>query len=125
MVPQHAPAFGKNAKRQMLVSLTLAFSEVPVTASLRPFPPGSWTSYLAGPDRAGAPNNHRAYWIKPEIALAEIDRMRTAGVCPSAACLQMPDWLECAVPAGAHRAWLGPRPSASRSSGRSISPTWR
>jgi SRSO17 transposase len=47
---------------------------------LRLFLPESWTSDPARLDRAGVPDGHRAYRTKPEIALAEIDRVRAAGV---------------------------------------------
>ena len=41
----------------------------------------SWrTSDLARLDRASVPDGHRAYRTKPKITLAEIDRVRTAGV---------------------------------------------
>src|SRR5262249_40613290 len=39
-----------------------------------------WTSDAARLDRAGVPDDHRAYRTKPEIALAEIDRLRASGV---------------------------------------------
>jgi len=47
---------------------------------LRLFLPENWTSDPARLDRAGVPDDHRAYRSKPEIALAEIDRVRAAGV---------------------------------------------
>lgn len=47
---------------------------------LRLFLPESWTSDAARLDRAGVPDVHRSYRAKPEIALAEIDRVRAAGV---------------------------------------------
>lgn len=78
--PQYASALGKNANCQTLVSLTLASGEVPVMVGLRLFLPESWTSDPARLDRAGVPDDHRAYRTKPEIALAEIDRIRAAGV---------------------------------------------
>ena len=80
VAPQYASALGKNANCQTLVSLTLASREVPVMVSLRLFLPESWTSEPARLDRAGVPDDHRAYRTKPEIALAEIDRVRAAGV---------------------------------------------
>lgn len=80
VAPQYASALGKNANCQTLVSLTLASGEVPVMAGLRLFLPQSWTSDPARLDRAGVPDDHRAYRTKPEIALAEIDRIRAAGV---------------------------------------------
>ena len=80
VAPQYASALGKNANCQTLVSLTLASGEVPVMVGLRLFLPESWTSDPARLDRAGVPDGHRAYRTKPGIALAEIDRVRTAGV---------------------------------------------
>jgi len=44
--------------------------------ALRLFLPESWTSEAARLDRAGVPDDHRAYRTKPQIALAEIDRVR-------------------------------------------------
>ena len=77
---QYASALGKNANCQTLVSLTLASGEVPVMVGLRLFLPESWTSDPARLARAGVPDGHRVYRTKPEIALAEIDRVRAAGV---------------------------------------------
>lgn len=80
VAPQYASSLGKTANCQSLVSLTLASGEVPVMVGLRLFLPESWTSDPARLDRAGVPDDHRAYRTKPEIALAEIDRVRAAGV---------------------------------------------
>jgi SRSO17 transposase len=77
---QYASALGKTANCQTLVSLTLARGEVPVTVALRLFLPESWTSDRARLERAGVPAEHRAARTKPEIALAEIDRIMAAGV---------------------------------------------
>jgi SRSO17 transposase len=77
---QYASALGKNANCQTLVSLTLASGEVPVMVGLRLFLPESWMSDPARLARAGVPDGHRVYRTKPEIALAEIDRVRAAGV---------------------------------------------
>ena len=80
VAPQYASALGKTANCQTLVSLTLARDEVPVMIGLRLFLPESWTG---APDRmakARVPENWRAARTKPEIALAEIDRIRAAGV---------------------------------------------
>ena len=77
--PQYASALGKTANCQTLVSLTLARDEVPVLIGLRLFLPES----LTRADRmakARVPENWRAPRTKPEIALAEIDRIRAAGV---------------------------------------------
>ena len=80
VAPQYASALGKNANCQTLVSVTLASREVPVMVGLRLFLPESWTSDAARLDRAGVPEDLRPYRTKPEIALAEIDRVRAAGV---------------------------------------------
>ena len=80
VAPQYASALGKNANCQTLVSLTLASGEVPVMVGLRLFLPESWTSDPARLDRAGVPEDRRDYRTKPEIALAEIDRVSAAGV---------------------------------------------
>jgi len=80
VAPQYASALGKNANCQTLVSLTLARGEVPVTVALRLFLPESWTSDRARLERAGVPVEYRAPRPKPEIALAEIDRVMAAGV---------------------------------------------
>src|SRR6266851_6952191 len=77
---QYASALGKTANCQTLVSLTLARGEVPVMLGLRLFLPESWTSNQARLKRAGVPTEHRTARTKPELALAEIDRMIAAGV---------------------------------------------
>ena len=77
---QYASALGKTANCQTLVSLTLARGEVPVMVALRLFLPENWTSDPARLARAGVPAEHRIARTKPEIALAEIDRMIAAGV---------------------------------------------
>jgi SRSO17 transposase len=77
---QYASSLGKTANCQTLVSLTLARGEVPVMVALRLFLPENWTSDAARLKRAGVPVEHRAARTKPEIALAEIDRVVAAGV---------------------------------------------
>lgn len=77
---QYASALGKTANCQTLVSLTLARAEVPVMVGLRLFLPDSWTSDPARLKRAGVPADYREARSKPEIALAEIDRVIAAGV---------------------------------------------
>jgi SRSO17 transposase len=72
---------GKTANCQTLVSLTLARGEVPVMLALRLFLPESWTSNRARLQRAGVPAEHRIARSKPELALAELDRVIAAGVC--------------------------------------------
>ena len=77
---QYASALGKTANCQTLVSLTLARGEVPVMLALRLFLPESWTSKRARLERAGVPTDYRTARTKPEMALAEIDRVIAAGV---------------------------------------------
>jgi SRSO17 transposase len=77
---QYASALGKTANCQTLVSLTLARGEVPVMLALRLFLPESWTSKRARLERAGVPAEYRTARTKPEMALAEIDRVIAAGV---------------------------------------------
>src|SRR6266487_4199499 len=77
---QYASALGKTANCQTLVSLTLARGEVPVTVALRLFLPESWTNDRVRLRRAGVPVECRTARTKPEIALAEIDRVMAAGV---------------------------------------------
>ena len=80
VAPQYASALGKTANCQTLVSLTLARDEVPVMIGLRLFLPESWTGDAERMAKARVPENWRAARTKPEIALAEIDRIRAAGV---------------------------------------------
>src|SRR5256886_6754 len=80
VAPQYASALGKNANCQTLVSLTLARGEVPVMVALRLFLPESWTSDRVRLERAGVPVEYRTARTKPEIALAEVDRVIAAGV---------------------------------------------
>ncbi|QFT33996.1 Transposase DDE domain protein [Labrenzia sp. THAF82] len=80
VAPQYASALGKRANCQTLVSVTLASNEVPVMVGLRLFLPESWICDTARLDHARVPDDVRDYKTKPEIALAEIDRVRAAGV---------------------------------------------
>jgi SRSO17 transposase len=77
---QYASALGKTANCQTLVSLTLARGEVPVMVALRLFLPDGWISDQRRLERAGVPAEYRTAQTKPEIALAEIDRVTSAGV---------------------------------------------
>ena len=77
---QYASALGKTANCQTLVSLTLARGEVPVTVALRLFLPDSWVNDRRRLKRAGVPAEYRTSRTKPEIALAEIDRLISIGV---------------------------------------------
>ena len=62
------------------MSLTLARGEVPVMVALRLFLPDGWISDRRRLERAGVPAAYRTARSKPEIALAEIDRVTSAGV---------------------------------------------
>jgi SRSO17 transposase len=77
---QYASALGKTANCQTLVSLTLARGEVLVMLAMRLFLPDSWTGDRVRLKRAGVPVDCRTARTKPEIALAEIDRVTAAGV---------------------------------------------
>ena len=80
VAPQYASTLGKTANCQTLVSLTLARGEVPVMVALRLFLPDSWTNDRVRLKRAGVPAEYQTARTKPEIALAEIDRIMAAGV---------------------------------------------
>ena len=80
VAPQYASALGKTANCQTLVSLTLARDEIPVMIGLRLFLPESWTAAPERMAKARVPETWRAARTKPEVALAEIDRIRAAGV---------------------------------------------
>lgn len=80
VAPQYASALGKTANCQTLVSLTLARGEVPVPVALRLFLPENWTNDPNRLQRAGVPVPHRTARTKPQIALAEIDRLIADGV---------------------------------------------
>ena len=80
VAPQYASALGKNANCQTLVSLTLSRGEVPVMLALRLFLPESCTGDQARLKRADVPLEYRTARTKPEIALAEIDRVIAADV---------------------------------------------
>ena len=71
---------GKRANCQSLVSLTLAQGEVPVMVGLRLFLPDEWVGDAGRCARAGVPAAERVTQSKGEIALAELDRVRAAGV---------------------------------------------
>ncbi len=62
------------------MSLTLAQGEVPVPVSLRLFLPDEWTGEVDRCAQAGVPEAAMAPRSKGEIALAELDRVRAAGV---------------------------------------------
>jgi SRSO17 transposase len=78
--PQYAGALGKKANCQSLVSLTLAKAEVPIPIVLRLFLPDTWIKDPGRLQRAGVPEPFWTERSKPEIALAELQRVMQAGV---------------------------------------------
>jgi len=58
-----------------LVSLTLARHEVPVPLALRLYLPEVWIQEPARLAKAAVPEPFRIHRSKPEIALAELDRV--------------------------------------------------
>ena len=80
VAPQYCGELGKTANCQVLVSLTLARGEVPVPVGLRLFLPSCWTDDVDRCAAAGVPQAARAAQTKPEIALAEINRVLAAGL---------------------------------------------
>ena len=80
VAPQYAGVLGKRANCQTLVSLTLAKDDVPVAVALRLFLPEIWTDDPARLAAAGVPEAWHGKRTKPEIALAEIDRVIAAGI---------------------------------------------
>ena len=107
VAPQYASTLGKTANCQTLVSLTLARREVPVMIALCLFVPESWTSDPARMKRAGVPVEHRVARTKPEIALAEIDRVIAAGVRFGCVLADAGYRSQRAIPSGAHGARAG------------------
>jgi SRSO17 transposase len=77
---QYCGQLGKRANCQSLVSLTLAQGEVPVPVGLRLFLPDEWVGDAERCARAGIPEAAVTARSKGEIALAELDRVRAAGV---------------------------------------------
>jgi SRSO17 transposase len=75
---QYCGQLGKKANCQALVSLTLARGEVPVGVGLRLYLPQAWVEDAERRARAGVPEgiSGRPKW---QIALEEIDRIRSAG----------------------------------------------
>jgi SRSO17 transposase len=77
---QYSGQAGKTTNCQCLVSLTLARGEVPVPIALRLFLPKEWTQAPVRLRRAAVPAAACTARTKGEIALAELDRVRAAGV---------------------------------------------
>ena len=79
VAPQYASSLGKTSNCQSLVSVTLASREVPVMVGLRLFLPETWTSDPERMTRARVPKDRQIALTKPEIAIAEIDRVVASG----------------------------------------------
>jgi SRSO17 transposase len=77
---QYCGALGKVANCQVLVTLTLARGEVPLPVGMGLFLPSAWTDDPERCEEAGVPEAARTAQTKPAIALAEIDRVREAGL---------------------------------------------
>lgn len=80
VAPQYSGAVGKMTNCQALVSLTVARQEVPVCIALRLFLPREWTEDAARCAKAGVPPERRRHRTKGQIAIEELDRVRSAGV---------------------------------------------
>jgi SRSO17 transposase len=79
VAPQYASALGKTSNCQSLVSVTLAWREVPVMVGLRLFLPETWTDDPERMTRARVPKDRQVALTKPEIAIEEIDRVVASG----------------------------------------------
>ncbi len=79
VAPQPVGAAGRILNCQVLVSLTLVRGVVPMPVGLRLFLPESWTGDSERMERARVPENLRVPRSKAEIALAELDRVSSAG----------------------------------------------
>jgi SRSO17 transposase len=77
---QYCGQLGKRANCQALVSLTLASQEVPLPVGLRLFLPDAWIKHPQRCAAAGVPQAEIVAHSKGAIALAEVDRLRAAGV---------------------------------------------
>src|ERR671912_367952 len=77
---QYCGQLGKRANLQALVSLTLADREVAIPLGLRVVLPQEWPDDPARCAVAGVPEAEILARSKGAIALAEVDRLRVAGV---------------------------------------------
>jgi SRSO17 transposase len=77
---QYSGQAGKTTNCQCLVSLTLAREEVPVPVALRLHLPTEWIAAPVRLERAGVPSEWRTARTRSEVALAELDRVRAAGI---------------------------------------------
>lgn len=75
---QYCGQLGKQANCQALVSLSLARGEVPICVALRLYMPQEWIDDRVRRRRCGVPGEI-AFRTKPQIALAEIDRVIAQG----------------------------------------------
>jgi SRSO17 transposase len=75
---QYCGELGKQANCQALVSLSLARGEVPICVALRLYMPQEWIDDRVRRKRSGVPTEI-AFRTKPQIALAEIDRLVAQG----------------------------------------------
>ncbi len=79
VVRQYCGVLGKTANCQTLISLTLARGEVPLPLALRLYLPREWSEDRDRCRRAGVPPEI-PFQSKAGLALAELDRVRAAGV---------------------------------------------
>ncbi len=77
---QYCGEIGTLTHCQALVSLTLAQGEVPIPLALRLFLPAEWTDDPTRCADAGVPPAARQARTKHDLALAELQRVREAGV---------------------------------------------
>jgi len=75
---QYCGELGKQANCQALVSLSLARGEVPICMALRLYMPQEWIDDRVRRKRSGVPKEI-VFRTKPQIALAEIDRVIAQG----------------------------------------------
>lgn len=76
---QYCGQSGKLDNCQSLVSTTLARGELPVPVGLRLYLPKAWAEDRERRERCGVPESV-SFQTKGQLALAEIDRLRAAGV---------------------------------------------
>ncbi len=77
---QYCGALGKAANCQVLVSLTLARDDIPVPIALRLYLPPEWVQDGLRCTNVGVPVERQEARTKGQIALDELDRVRSSGV---------------------------------------------
>ena len=77
---QYCGELGKRANCQVLISLTLAWGELPVPIALRLFLPKSWATDSPRCEAAGVPEPQRTHRPKWQIALDELNVALHTGV---------------------------------------------